>query len=720
MLNKARNNGGTKRMEPNHYTELEFENNEDTNLEESITKREILTEQGDPEIDSLYRKWKEGDLDLQPEFQRGFVWDIVKASCLIESILLEIPLPVIYLSQEQNDIEYVIDGQQRLTTFFSFIDGTLPDPKLPNGKDFRLTKLNVLSDLNGKRYRELTKDLQKKIKYAKVRTITLKKQSDPELKFEVFERLNTGSVQLNDQELRNCIYRGSYNSIIKELSEDHVFKSILGIKKPEKRMKDVELVLRFAAFFNRGYQNYKPPIKSFLNLEMEENRNISDNKAKNLRAGFKTSVELVKAIFGANAFKRYYAGKGSNNNNGHWEKTQFNNSLFDIVMDSLARIDKNKAYQHLGDIRDGLIDLMTSDQEFINSIELSTSSSQAVKTRFVKWNAKLQEIIKDHTPEQRLFPWSVKEQLFKTSKTCAICNNRILDIDDAHVDHIMPFSRGGKTTFDNAQLTHKYCNLVKNNSLPAQPIHEENIYVNQTKQSQITTGFNAIAQSNETITLPNSEIEVTTEETILKNEGKNIINGHLISHNNIEINSTCFKIDKYNAYAMINGYKGDGVIRHTAIWVASQTNNCLPALITLSQSKRFKISDLGKRLNAEDLKLPYKYVATLEKEYFIKNDIEMWNTLCSNGLFDIWAPESPYKRLDNAKSKPSDFRILLLRIYEIDREYSACEVGPAGDHYDKLKTHDNHVTLLRPVIADAEFKEIKNLLEQSVTPYLSK
>lgn len=482
-------------MEPNPYTELEFENTEDTNLEESKIKREILTEQGDPEIDSLYRKWKEGDLDLQPEFQRGFVWDIVKASCLIESILLEIPLPVIYLSQEHNDIEYVIDGQQRLTSFFSFIDGTLPDPKLPNGKDFRLTKLNVLTDLNGTRYRELTKDLQKKIKYAKVRTITFKKQSDPELKFEVFERLNTGSVQLNDQELRNCIFRGSYNSILKEFSEDTVFKNILGIKKPEKRMKDIELVLRFAAFYNKGYQNYKPPIKSFLNLEMEENRNIGDNKAKNLRAGFKNSVELVKEIFGTNAFKRYYAGKGSNSHDGHWEKTQFNASLFDIVMDSLARIDKNKAYQHLGDIRDGLIELMTSDQEFIDSIELSTSSSQAIKTRFVKWNAKLQEIIKDHTPEQRLFSWNIKEQLFKKRKNCAICNNQILDIDDAHVDHIMPFSRGGKTTLENAQLTHKYCNLAKNNSLPAQPIHAENNQDNGTRTTELTSHANGSTRS---------------------------------------------------------------------------------------------------------------------------------------------------------------------------------------------------------------------------------
>ena len=486
-------------MEFTNYTELVFENSEDTdtNLEETTIKREILTEQGDPEIDSLYRKWKDGELDLQPEFQRGFVWDIIRASCLIESILLDIPLPVIYLSQEHNDIEYVIDGQQRLTTFFTFIDGTLPDPKLPNGKVFRLTKLNVLTDLNGKKFSELTRELQKKVRYAKVRTITFKKQSDAELKFEVFERLNTGSVQLNDQELRNCIYRGSYNSLLKELSEDATFKEIMGIKKPEKRMKDIELVLRFAAFYNKGFLNYKPPIKSFLNLEMEDNRHINDYKAKNLKTGFKNSVELVKVIFGKNAFKRYYAGKGSSSCDGHWEKSKFNASLFDIIMDSLARIDKNKAYQHLDDIRDGLIELMTSDQDFINSIELSTSSSQAVKARFVKWNAKLQEIIKDHTPEQRFFPWSIKEHLYKKRKICALCNNQILDIDDAHVDHIVPFSKGGTTTQDNAQLAHKYCNLVKSDSLIVQPFPIERNQGDETK-AKLPKGCTVNGEHHET------------------------------------------------------------------------------------------------------------------------------------------------------------------------------------------------------------------------------
>lgn len=219
-------------------------------LEISELKRKVYTDQGDPEIDSLYRKWKDGDLNIQPDFQRGFVWDPIKASRLVESVLLDIPLPVIYLSQEKDGKEYVIDGQQRLTSLFSNIDGKLPDPQLPYGKDFKLTSLNVFTELNGSYFKDISKELQKKIRYYKIRTITFSKESEQELKFEVFERLNTGSVSLNDQELRNCIYRGKYNDLLWELSEDKTFRLLLGIKKPEKRMRDVELVLRFAAFYH--------------------------------------------------------------------------------------------------------------------------------------------------------------------------------------------------------------------------------------------------------------------------------------------------------------------------------------------------------------------------------------------------------------------------------------------------------------------------------------
>jgi hypothetical protein len=438
--------------------ELEFDTpvDEDTEEEDIQTGRNrIFTDQGDPEIEGLYNKWKRGKLIIQPDFQRQFVWDSKKSSRLIESALLDIPLPVVYLSQEKDGKEYVIDGQQRLTSFFSFIDGTFPDDS-----DFRLSGLKVFSEYNRKRFSEISEDHQDKVRYCKIRTITFRKESDPNLKFEIFERLNTGSVSLNDQELRNCIYRGPYNKLLRKLGEDPEFLSLLGVIKPDKRMKDVELVLRFSAFFHQTYLNYKPPIRSFLNREMETYQFISDTDAQELETAFKNSVHIVKSILGKNAFKRYYKGANSDPN-GYWEPKRFNASLYDILMYSFAKEDKNRVFQNLDSIRESLIYLMTSDQEFIESIELSTSSIQAVTKRFDKWRITLQEIIGVQRKEPRCFSYELKKQIFDLDPTCKICNQQIQLVDDAALDHIEQYWRGGKTIPENARLTHRYCNSAR-------------------------------------------------------------------------------------------------------------------------------------------------------------------------------------------------------------------------------------------------------------------
>jgi uncharacterized protein with ParB-like and HNH nuclease domain len=127
-----------------------------------------------------------------------------------ESALLDIPLAAVYLAEQDDSKELVIDGQQRLTAFFSFIDG-----KFPNGKDFKLNGLTVLSDLNKKSFKNLDEKLQDKIKGYTIYTTVFNKESDEEIRFEIFERLNTGAVKLNDQELRNYVYRGPITNFLK-------------------------------------------------------------------------------------------------------------------------------------------------------------------------------------------------------------------------------------------------------------------------------------------------------------------------------------------------------------------------------------------------------------------------------------------------------------------------------------------------------------------------
>lgn len=435
---------------------LEFEDDlESDQLPEiSSDRRAIRTKSADPEIESLHGKWKRGRLILQPEFQRQYVWDKMKASRLIESALLSVPLPIVYVAEESDGCESVIDGQQRLSSFFRYIDGVWEDGP------FKLSSLRVFKELNGKTFKDLPENLQDKIRYCEIRTITLLKDSEPELKFEIFERLNTGSMALNEMELRNCVYRGPYLAGLKELAQEPDFLSILGLKGPDKRMKDVALVLRFAAFFHATYLRYQPPMRRFFNSDMEHYSSCTAAELGELRSAFKKSLQLVRSIFGEHAFKRFYPGNESNPN-GYWEQRKFNASLFDVWMGVLADVDKNRAYACLDSLREAFMDLMTTNSRFIEAIQLSTSAQEQVRTRFDLARQAVDMVLRDYPAQPRLFSRRLKQELFDRDSTCSICGQAISFLDDAHVDHVKQYWTGGQTIPENARLTHRYCNMAR-------------------------------------------------------------------------------------------------------------------------------------------------------------------------------------------------------------------------------------------------------------------
>jgi len=438
--------------------ELQFEDDETDDSSELSLKdgnRTVRTNSADPEIESLHGKWKRGRLILQPDFQRQFVWDGVKASRLIESALLSVPLPIVYLAEEPDNKESVIDGQQRLTSFFSFLDG-----RFPNGQSFKLSSMKVFPELNRKSYSDLSEELQDKIRYYQIRTVTIRRDSDPDLKFEIFERLNTGAVPLNDMEIRNCVYRGDYMALLKGLSENAEFLNLVGLKQPDKRMKDLELVLRFAAFYHATYLKYQPPMKRFFNREMVKYQHISNAEAQELSEAFKNAVYIVKSLFGDTAFRRFYRGTESNPN-GLWEAKQFNTSLYDVMMGVFHNKDKNQIYGALDAIREGLIELMTTNAEFIDSITLGTSEIDRVTKRFDLVRHLVDDLIQNHRPQPRCFSLKLKQELFDSDSTCAICDQKIHHIDDAAVDHVDQYWKGGKTIPENARLTHRYCNMAR-------------------------------------------------------------------------------------------------------------------------------------------------------------------------------------------------------------------------------------------------------------------
>jgi hypothetical protein len=434
--------------------EGDAENGDELTL--ASAQREVLTRSGDPQVTALHTKCKRGRLVLQPEFQRQYVWDRKKASRLIESVLLRVPLPIIYLSEQPDGKEYVIDGQQRLTSLFSFIDG-----KFPSGDSFKLTGLTAYEELNKKSFAELSTELQDRIQDYTLRTVTLLKQSDADLKFEIFERLNTGSEPLNDMELRNCVFRGPYNALLKTLAAEPDFRALLGLTVADKRMRDVEFVLRFASFYHATYLKYTSPMKRFFNQDMERHQNLTEEDAEQLRKAFKNALQNIRSLLGAqHAFKRYYAGD-ARDPSGHWEPKKFNASLYDVLMGVFWDKDRNQVMAALDSLREGWIDLMANNADFREAIERSTSSQEMVKRRFDLTRNLVEGILREHRVQPRCFSRRLKEELFAANPTCTICGQAISEVDDSAVDHIEQYWRGGQTIPENARLTHRYCNAAR-------------------------------------------------------------------------------------------------------------------------------------------------------------------------------------------------------------------------------------------------------------------
>jgi hypothetical protein len=428
---------------------IEHIDEEETPLNLPHEKRRVYSDKNDRSIFELYRRYQRGDLNLDPEFQRNYVWDDKRASLLVESVLLEIPIPVIYLAEEIDGKFTIIDGQQRLRSFFRFINN-----------EFKLRKLRVLSDFEGKLFKTLDKDNQIKVEDATLRTIEIRKETNPDVKFEIFERLNVGSVKLNDQELRNCIYRGKYNNLIKELSENRDFLLLLGLDEAQKRMQQREIVLHFLAFYNQTVFKYRQPMKQFLNNEMDTNKGISDEKLNLLRQKFKDSISLTKTIFGKMAFRRFVPGN-KDKPDGKWEK-RVNMGLFEVIMCGFSKYRKNQIVPLSDVIREELIHLMGFHEEFTNSISgTGTTNTDKVMSRFKIWDAALQEIVGLPKTENRLFSQEFKKKLFDQNPTCTLCGNAIMLLEDATIDHIDQYWRGGKTIEANARLTHAYCNLSR-------------------------------------------------------------------------------------------------------------------------------------------------------------------------------------------------------------------------------------------------------------------
>lgn len=431
---------------------------DDVNLDIEAGQRKIIWQAKDFSIREFLTMKNDGELLLQPNYQRNYVATDLIASKLIESILLDVPIPVVYLAEEQDGSYSVIDGQQRLTSFLSFLEG-----KFPDNRSFKLSGLKVLPEINRRLFIDLDLELQKKIRSTTIHSIIIKKESNPDIKFEIFERLNTGSTKLNEDEIRNTVYRGKYIDLLAELSENQGFHVLVRKDNFKKRMIYRGMILRFFALSEKSYLNYKSSMKQFSNKELRDNKDLSASKEKEYRNRFEHCLDLVKVVFGEMAFRRYMPGE--NGDVGKWGESQINMALYDLQMVGFVNYTKNDVLAKADLIREGLLDLMINNQQFRELLIWQTSDTDKLKKRFRIYMDMLETIIGDPSYSQRNFSLSVKQELFNANPFCAISGQKILAIEDSEVDHIIPYSKGGKTEINNAQLVLRYFNRAKKDKI---------------------------------------------------------------------------------------------------------------------------------------------------------------------------------------------------------------------------------------------------------------
>jgi len=324
-------------------------------------QRKLHTETYDFTVETMVEKLGDNSIFI-PHFQRRYVWTEQQASRLVESLIIQCPIPVIYLNQESNETLSVIDGNQRLTSIQRYLEN-----------QFSLKGLTAYPELEGSRFYELDPRFQRHIQNRTLRCIVILKDTHPQVKFDVFERLNSGATKLTPQELRHGLYYGDLMMLATKAVKESGFLSALEIKN-DKRMKAEELVLRFWALKD-NFSEYKKPLANFINDFSDRNRKLSSSEMDRLTSLFIKTLGDVRALLGDLAFKIFDV-------NGHVEST-FNSALYDALMVGVAQIREETRLVGLT-VEEGqrvLATMMKRDEAFRKSISVATSDEQQVRYR---------------------------------------------------------------------------------------------------------------------------------------------------------------------------------------------------------------------------------------------------------------------------------------------------------------------------------------------------
>jgi len=286
--------------------ELEVENLEEESKaeNEAVVEYDIVSYPSDFTLDNLYSQWEAGSFII-PEFQRDFVWGQKQASLLIDSFMMGLPVPPVFLYLDADTKYLVIDGQQRLRSIFFFYEGLFGKEADGKQKTFKLVGLDENISYAGKTYKELLAEDKRKLDGGVLRAINIRQISPNEENtsvYHIFERLNTGGTPLKPQEIRNCVFHGNLVTTLKELNENDSWREIIGKPSRDKHQKDVEFILRLLALLESGASLYEKPMKEFLNRAMRRNRDGGSSFVKEFKNKFPQICKKIIASLGKKPF----------------------------------------------------------------------------------------------------------------------------------------------------------------------------------------------------------------------------------------------------------------------------------------------------------------------------------------------------------------------------------------------------------------------------------
>ncbi|QWU35636.1 DUF262 domain-containing protein [Serratia ureilytica] len=346
--------------------------------------------------ETIINQINKNNIELNPSFQRRDAWTKSRKSNFIESLILGLPIPQLVLAErkDKRGTYIVLDGKQRLLTIRQFAASNSDNDYI----QLKLHGLDIRKDLVGKSLETMKQDVLyfddvSSFENQPIRTVVIRNWPNEEFLYHVFLRLNTGSVQLAPQELRQALHPGPFVSFIDNTSAENIsLKEILKIDVPDFRMRDNELLLRYISF-KSFMSDYSGNIKRFLDDTCEfYNINWQDTEQsiKQQVSDFDASHQRVKEIFGNHSYRKWFGGA---------YEVKFNRAIFDIMIGSFSIEEvRKRSLGHENEIEGAFKKLCAENYEFLSSIETTTKSLMSTYHRFMYWYSALNEILGNVCP----------------------------------------------------------------------------------------------------------------------------------------------------------------------------------------------------------------------------------------------------------------------------------------------------------------------------------